>query len=40
MIIDDRDVIAEFRELYAVYETAHASNDVEKLVEMFFVDPV
>lgn len=39
MIINDPDVIAELRELYPRYETALVSNDVEKLVEMFWADP-
>lgn len=39
MIINDPDVIAELRELYPNYETALVSNDVEKLVEMFWADP-
>jgi hypothetical protein len=39
MVINDPDVIAELRELYPQYETALVSNDVEKLVEMFWADP-
>jgi hypothetical protein len=39
MIINDPDVIAELRELYPNYESALVSNDVEKLVEMFWADP-
>ncbi len=39
MIINDPEVIAELRELYPNYETALVSNDVEKLVEMFWADP-
>jgi hypothetical protein len=39
MIINDPDVIAELRELYPRYEHALVTNDVEKLVEMFWADP-
>jgi Protein of unknown function (DUF3225) len=39
MIINNPDVIAEPRELYPNYEAALGSNDVEKLVEMFWADP-
>lgn len=39
MVINDPEVIAELRELYPHYETALVSNDVEKLVEMFWADP-
>ena len=39
MIINDPDVIAELRELYPRYEQALVTNDVEKLVEMFWADP-
>src|ERR1700736_4074276 len=39
MIINDPDVIAELRELYPRYERAFVTNDVEKLVEMFWHDP-
>jgi hypothetical protein len=39
MIINDPDVIAELRELYPQYEGALVTNDVEKLVEMFWHDP-
>jgi hypothetical protein len=38
MIINNPDVIAEPRELYPNYEAALGSNDVEKLVEMFWAD--
>ena len=36
MTINDPDVIAELRELYPHYEQALVTNDVEKLVEMFW----
>jgi Protein of unknown function (DUF3225) len=39
MTINDPDVIAELRELYPQYERALVTNDVEKLVKMFWVDP-
>jgi hypothetical protein len=39
MIINDPDVIAELQDLYHRYEHALVSNDVEKLVEMFWADP-
>ncbi len=39
MIINEPDVIAELRALYPRYEHALVSNDVEKLVEMFWADP-
>jgi hypothetical protein len=38
MIINDPEVIAELRELYPHYERALVTNDVEKLVEMFWAD--
>ena len=38
MIINDPDVVAELRELYPSYEHALVTNDVEKLVEMFWHD--
>ncbi len=38
MIINDPDVIAELRELYPQYEHALMTNDVEKLVTMFWAD--
>ncbi len=39
MTINDPDVIAELRELYPQYEHALVTNDVEKLVKMFWADP-
>jgi hypothetical protein len=39
MTINDPDVLAELRALYPLYEHALVSNDVEKLVEMFWADP-
>jgi hypothetical protein len=39
MIINDPAVIAELRALYPQYETALVTNDVEKLVEMFWAGP-
>lgn len=39
MTINDPDVIAELRELYSQYEHALVTNDVEKLVKMFWADP-
>ena|SRR5579862_71045 len=39
MIINDPDVLAELREFYPRYEHALVTNDVEKLVEMFWADP-
>jgi hypothetical protein len=38
MIVNDPDVIAELRELYPRYEHALVTNDVEKLVKMFWAD--
>ena len=38
MIINDPDVIAQLRELSSAYEHALVTNDVEKLVEMFWHD--
>ena len=38
MIINDPDVIAELRDLSSAYEHALVTNDVEKLVEMFWRD--
>jgi hypothetical protein len=38
MIINDPDIVAELRELYPDYEHALVTNDVEKLVEMFWHD--
>jgi Protein of unknown function (DUF3225) len=37
MTINDPEVIAELKALYPLYEQALVSNDVEKLVEMFWV---
>jgi hypothetical protein len=39
MIINDPDVIAELSALYPHYEDALVTNNVEKLVEMFWADP-
>jgi hypothetical protein len=39
MIINDPDVIAELSALYSRYEHALVTNNVEKLVEMFWADP-
>jgi hypothetical protein len=39
MTINDPEVIAELRELYPRYENALVTNNVEKLVEMFWHDP-
>ena len=39
MTINDPDVIAELRQLYPLYEHALVTNNVEKLVEMFWRDP-
>jgi hypothetical protein len=39
MTINDPDVIAELQRLYPLYEHALVSNDVEKLIEMFWADP-
>jgi hypothetical protein len=39
MTINDPEVIAELRLLYPPYEHALVTNDVEKLVEMFWADP-
>lgn len=36
MIINDPEVIAELQEIYPRYEEALVTNDVEKLVEMFW----
>lgn len=36
MTTNDPEVIAELRALYALYEQAFVTNDVEKLVEMFW----
>lgn len=39
MIINDPEVIAELRALYPQYEHALVTNDVEKLVAMFWSGP-
>jgi hypothetical protein len=39
MTVNDAEVIAELRALYPKYEQALISNDVEKLVEMFWSGP-
>ena len=39
MIINDPDVIAELRALYPRYEQALVTNNVDKLVELFWADP-
>ena len=39
MTINDPDVIAELSALYPQYEQALVTNDVEKLVEMFWTAP-
>ncbi|HUN85649.1 MAG TPA: oxalurate catabolism protein HpxZ [Terracidiphilus sp.] len=36
MTINDPEVVAELRALYPLYERALVTNDVEKLVEMFW----
>ena len=36
MTINDPEVVAELRALYPLYEQALMTNDVEKLVEMFW----
>ena len=36
MIINDPEVVAELNDLYPVYETALISNDVGRLVQMFW----
>ena len=38
MTINEPDAIAELRELYPQYERALVTNDVEKLVKMFWAD--
>jgi hypothetical protein len=40
MTTNDPEVIAELRELYSQYERALVTNDVEKLVKMFWADPL
>lgn len=39
MTINDPEVVAELQALYPEYESALVSNDVEKLVEMFWDGP-
>jgi hypothetical protein len=39
MIINDPDVIAELSALYPRYEQALVTNNVDKLVELFWADP-
>ena len=39
MTINDPEVIAELQQVYPLYEQALVSNDVEKLIEMFWADP-
>ncbi|MGO9436780.1 MAG: oxalurate catabolism protein HpxZ [Terracidiphilus sp.] len=39
MIINDPEVVAELEALYPLYEQALVTNDVEKLVEMFWDGP-
>jgi len=39
MTINDPQVIAELRALYPEYEQALVTNDVEKLMEMFWAGP-
>ena len=39
MTINDPEVVAELRALYPLYEHALVTNDVEKLVEMFWAGP-
>jgi len=39
MTINDPAVVAELEALYPLYEQALVTNDVEKLVEMFWVGP-
>lgn len=39
MTVNDPEVVAELRELYPEYENALVTNNVEKLVEMFWHDP-
>jgi hypothetical protein len=40
MTINDPDVIAELERLYPLYEHALVTNDVEKLTQMFWADPL
>jgi hypothetical protein len=39
MTINDPEVVAELEALYPLYEQALVTNDVEKLVEMFWAAP-
>jgi hypothetical protein len=39
MNINDPEVIAELEDLYPEYETALVSNEVDRLVEMFWASP-
>jgi hypothetical protein len=39
MTINDPEVVAELTALYPLYERALVTNDVEKLVEMFWASP-
>jgi hypothetical protein len=39
MTINDPEVVAELEALYPLYERALVTNDVEKLVEMFWAGP-
>jgi hypothetical protein len=39
MTINDPEVVAELEVLYPLYEKALVTNDVEKLVEMFWAGP-
>jgi len=39
MTINDPEVVAELKALYPLYEHALVTNDVEKLVEMFWAEP-
>jgi hypothetical protein len=39
MTVNDPEVVAELQALYPEYEQALISNDVEKLVEMFWAGP-
>jgi hypothetical protein len=39
MTVNDPEVIAELRALYPLYEEALVTNNVEKLVEMFWAGP-
>jgi hypothetical protein len=39
MVINDPEVVAELRELYPRYEEALVSNDVDRLMAMFWAGP-